>query len=299
MSEDTPLTASSEAGPVTSMSAADALQFRELLLGWWAHRRHAVAHLATWRGCTPHRSQLLVDQLGRNLLNAEISLWRLDIWKAAVSGAEAAFNEQPLRLTDYPHAPQLWLFQQPVDGVPDSEYRLRELPKAYRLRGFLTFTIVHPDNPTQRGMTYGEIWLPQVSADALPAFRFFAPLYQGQNYRGVYCSLAGASRFMQSEYAGAEPVTLPRPVRRQAERDGRPIPPIHVVRLRRSSRKPGDPTTDAEARNYTCQWLVSGHWRKPDPRMKEPAPVYVRPHVKGPENLPLRTPRPTVNVVNR
>jgi len=287
-------------GSAVGLTAAEALAFHDLLLGWTAFRLPDLRRDAVWQGCDPHRAELLTDQLGRNLLNAEIALWNLDIWNAAVAGAGSAFADQALDTADLPSAPQLWLLGRNPAHPPASELARRQLPSGYLHRGLLLLSVVHPDQPGKRGLTVGEIWLPTATADAIPAFRFFPPMYHGDPLGGLYCHAIAALRFMHSDFASPEPLLLPRPIRRAADQGRRgPLPAINVVKLRRSARQPADAATAREARNWACQWLVSGHWRKPDPRMKEPAPVYVRPHVKGPEDKPLRTPRRTVYAVTR
>lgn len=90
---------------------------------------------------------------------------------------------------------------------------------------------------------------------------------------------------------------------------------VHVVALRRTQRKvhkctgPDDcPTWDTEGchchdgdRAWSCQWTVSGHWRhqvcgvgRADRKL-----TYIHPYIKGPEDKPMRAPRPTIYTVNR
>lgn len=51
-------------------------------------------------------------------------------------------------------------------------------------------------------------------------------------------------------------------------------------------------SNDHEARQWTHRWLVHGHWRwQPHgPGRTLRRLTYIRPHVKGPDDLPLRVP---------
>lgn len=63
----------------------------------------------------------------------------------------------------------------------------------------------------------------------------------------------------------------------------------HVVRLRRS--RHGEPEGGHRAVDWSCSWLVRGHWRKAphggtykDGRSR----TWIKPHIKGPDGAPLR-----------
>lgn len=82
--------------------------------------------------------------------------------------------------------------------------------------------------------------------------------------------------------------------RRQAERRrAAPPPPVYVVHYRRPEQKTVQP--DGTPRDWTCQWLVRGHWR----HLADGRTLWVRPYVKGPEDKPFRAPRQRVNLVVR
>lgn len=81
---------------------------------------------------------------------------------------------------------------------------------------------------------------------------------------------------------------------RRTERAGvdRRLSTVQVVTLRRLHRTESEPGDDSQKRQYDHRWLVAGHWRwQPcGPGRLERRLTYVRPHVKGPEDKPLRTP---------
>jgi len=63
--------------------------------------------------------------------------------------------------------------------------------------------------------------------------------------------------------------------------------PVHVrvVELRRPKTTSGTGDTDRE---YQHQWIVRGHWRQQwHPKRQVHRPVWIAPHIKGPEGAPL------------
>jgi hypothetical protein len=65
--------------------------------------------------------------------------------------------------------------------------------------------------------------------------------------------------------------------------------PVRIVRLRRAVNP--DASEDASAREYHHRWLVRGHWRQQayGPGRVERKPIWIAPHIKGPEGAPLLT----------
>lgn len=91
----------------------------------------------------------------------------------------------------------------------------------------------------------------------------------------------------------------------RSEKRRSPRYPVNVIQLRRRHFVHGaeEPAKigDGPAREWHCQWVVSGHWRNQPygPARCLRRLVYVNPYVKGPENKPLREARPTVRAVMR
>lgn len=51
---------------------------------------------------------------------------------------------------------------------------------------------------------------------------------------------------------------------------------------------------------WGCQWLVRGHWRQQFfPATKEHRPIWIHPHVKGPDGKPFKAPSTNVFTVER
>jgi hypothetical protein len=90
------------------------------------------------------------------------------------------------------------------------------------------------------------------------------------------------------------PAVMPRAVRRQAERAGRPTPAVRVVTLRRAAARtrPEAPESATAARTYTNRWVVRGYgyWRNtwyPSTQEHRLQFVHVPAYVKGPEGAPV------------
>ncbi len=78
-------------------------------------------------------------------------------------------------------------------------------------------------------------------------------------------------------------------------RAGRPAPAVRVVDLRRRTQNTDD--QDRQSPQYKVRWMVKGHWRKAHYRQGQRRErIYISPHLKGPENAPLKEtpPAPTV-----
>jgi hypothetical protein len=74
----------------------------------------------------------------------------------------------------------------------------------------------------------------------------------------------------------------------------KPAPMIHVVQLRKTvKRTREDGTAQHEPIEWDFQWTVRGHVRQQwYPSLQKHLPVWIHPHIKGPEGKPLR-PRTT------
>ena len=107
--------------------------------------------------------------------------------------------------------------------------------------------------------------------------------------------------FMSQTLAATRREELPRNMRRDMERKNQHIPEVKRVVLRRkvydSLGVKHGPTGSID---WSCSWLVRGHWRKQYcPSTGTHKPIYVNPYVKGPEDMPLRTPAATIFDVRR
>ena len=87
-----------------------------------------------------------------------------------------------------------------------------------------------------------------------------------------------------------------RAMRRAAQREGRPLDDIRIIRLREHS-----PSTEGAgaAGNWSHRWVVGSHWRNQwYPSSGQHRPKLIEAYVKGPEDKPLKV-RETVRALVR
>ena len=78
-----------------------------------------------------------------------------------------------------------------------------------------------------------------------------------------------------------------------------PLPSdVKVIELRRTESAPHDATTAGDPVEWSCRWIVNGHWRN-QPYSDGRRLIYISPFVKGPIDKPLRVPTHTVYQVDR
>ncbi|APQ42532.1 hypothetical protein phi16_gp029 [Corynebacterium phage phi16] len=66
---------------------------------------------------------------------------------------------------------------------------------------------------------------------------------------------------------------------------------VQIIDLRRlATKRSEEPSHDGPPREYSHRWLVRGHWRQQrvGPGRRYVKPVYVAPHIKGPEDAPIK-----------
>lgn len=101
----------------------------------------------------------------------------------------------------------------------------------------------------------------------------------------IFGLLLTAWLLMQQTLARTEQMEPDRPTRRRLRRIGAEPGSVRVITLRRpkSSSEPGE-----SDREYHHQWIVRGHWRNHwHPKRQVHRPVWIAPHIKGPEGAPL------------
>lgn len=90
---------------------------------------------------------------------------------------------------------------------------------------------------------------------------------------------------MQQPLATSNEVVAYRASRKRIQRMGQEPNPVRVIQLRRASNSTGAGESDRE---YHHTWIVRGHWRQQwYPSREVHRPVWIAPHVKGPEGAPL------------
>lgn len=89
-----------------------------------------------------------------------------------------------------------------------------------------------------------------------------------------------------------------RPDRAARRRLGIPHEPVIRVIQLRARHSVVDSRGESEPQDWSCQWMVRGHWRN-QPYKDGVRPRWIAPYVKGPEDKPLKPPRAIVFAVVR
>jgi hypothetical protein len=111
--------------------------------------------------------------------------------------------------------------------------------------------------------------------------------------------IATSLAFMNQRIMVTTPERAERATRKRALAELAREPLVRVVKLRRLAQA-GEQRGASEAVEWSCRWVVSGHWRQQFyPSTNEHRPIYVLPYVKGPEDRPLKPPRAKVFAVVR
>ena len=156
-----------------------------------------------------------------------------------------------------------------------------------------------PQFTGRMGMTPVFIFMDFADLHHVPYFRCIPAIYEGDPILGPYQNLVAAFRFLRTRIVDTVTTPLPRGQRRFLERKNIKVPAIQTVVLRK---RDITYTTDEPSRavNWSCQWIVRGHWRKSArASIETPTLSYVHEYVKGPGDKPLKMPRPRVHVATR
>jgi hypothetical protein len=105
--------------------------------------------------------------------------------------------------------------------------------------------------------------------------------------------LASAFAFLEQRIFVVREERAPRAVRRRLPAAAA-TDMIHVVTLRRQVRlpaPPSEPEGEQHPVDWSCRWIVRGHWRNQwFPKTEEHRPMWILPYGKGPEEKPLKMP---------
>jgi len=97
--------------------------------------------------------------------------------------------------------------------------------------------------------------------------------------------LRAAMLLMQQPLAALSVVEPDRAATKRLRRAGQEPKPVRVIELRRPKRAEG---TGDGSREYHHSWIVRGHWRQHwYPVRQVHRPLWIAPHIKGPEDAPL------------
>jgi hypothetical protein len=260
-----------------------------------------------WAFCDEWRTDLLFHSLLLNVQHTDIVIWRDDLRRAAEQGCEV-FSAVPVADDLAPALPQLWLRQRAggelLQNVATTR-QLFELPEDCQLEQRWvapSLGVGEDGKATGRiGLTLGFTFYALAPESPLPYLRFFPPLYPGDLPVGPMLPLIAGLEFMRQEIVVREPSPLPRQQRRWLERKDKPVPNISTVTLRRRTNGQSPATTpESIPAEWSCQWLVRGHWRQQyHPSNGERRPKFIAPYLKGPDDKPLKTPAERVFMVKR
>lgn len=104
--------------------------------------------------------------------------------------------------------------------------------------------------------------------------------------RMVFPILVSTWLLMQQPLADVQEAEADRAARKRLRRLGQEPAAVRVIELRRPKHTGGEP--GESGRNYTHRWITRGHWRQQwYPGRQVHRPVWIAPHVKGPEGAPM------------
>ena len=218
-------------------------------------------------------------QIGRMLWSADTYLWEAGVWLAAATKRVPA----GVSARDINPGPRgaYWTFStalRTVDSSTDFEVDAFLLWR----RGECLWTVAFGSSAHDKLAMGGIVMMARDDETLLPSLS----------------QVAIADAFLRSEALVASGTPLPRPVRRAAKKMKASVPEVKTVTLRRARCSEDDELSGSV--EYTCRWLVNGHLRNQwYPSEDRHHLIYIAPHIKGPEDAPLREPRATVNVVRR
>lgn len=117
---------------------------------------------------------------------------------------------------------------------------------------------------------------------------------------GLMRYFAALCVFLQQDILTTTPTRIPRALQRHfAGRKTVTEPVVRVITLRKRRYETSAAREDGP-RDWSCQWLVSGHWRKQwYARQGIHQPRWIAPYLKGPDDKPLKAPGRKVFAVVR
>ncbi len=283
--------------------------------------------------------QSMQESLCKVIPSCEITIWENSLWGTALKGSEA-FDGLAAPISFCKGPSQIWMFAEDMSvpepllnslslsgewvflahvflksrtpKVDDKVWRrieqdpgsfimkqtLRKMLEPMLLNegkwGVAPFTILMKNSVWIETHPEERSKLPHIVI--LPAI----PFYEGDKIAGNATPIIAAHEFMNSTVAIQKTYQANHQVRKQFKKLGIDVPAVNAVVLRRAERIPGDGSMRSDV-EWSCQWLVRGHWRRlHDPRKSDGVQVvYIQPHAKGPQDKPFRAPRETVFVARR
>lgn len=239
--------------------------------------------------------------LAQFVLAADTYFWDDAIAKVVASSAELLPPESTVSGALFPR--DCWFYFPEPMQFPDPEFEaggVRSSPTRAVLFGI------------RRSLLYVQRWRDWMGGlDVADQSRYNLEIPLGDALRAPEgIGGAGAARFIlaASLWVNQSVVVLrEQPIERHARKrfmraSAVPAEAIKVVTLRRAeTAASGSQINPADgAIEWSCQWIVRGHWRQQFyPSTGEHRPKWILPHVKGPEDRPLKSPTTTIFAVTR
>lgn len=260
---------------------------------------------------------MLIDSIGPQFETARITVWRAEIWKAAITGAEV-FVDVPVEKPFW-NVDRMEVWFPPTAGIllkdPEMCRELNVEPgSAYWELLMLVPAHITEDVPgvlLENQKILGHSLTPVVllvrTTDAAPFIRVLgsvgwhdpanliatAQRFGGERFglhNGAGAIMRAGLEFLRQPFISHAPLRAARAERRRAQRSGKTLKTVYTVALRRAERR-GTPAQDIDHGHieWSCQWLVGGHWRNQwYPSEGKHRPKYIMPYLKGPDGKPLK-----------
>ena len=280
---------------------------KDLLSGW----RDRIYALADWEISPYGTSKWLIEALEAKLDEAELIVWEKSLFAASQEGAKSFFDYEFDPMDFPPPLFQHWQFYESGHGqmtaIEMGWEKKAGIPENAYCREIFIIPI-QSERTGKYGICWANVYWPIVDSvpdsvrnqgidSILPIFRFWAPIYKGDKTERPHHIFLAALGFMYSKVVSLEPVRAQRAERRRAHKLNKHLPTIQVTHLRQREYHSGDP---GDPGVWSCRWIVRGHWRKQwYPKDGAHKPLFIEPHIKGPDGAPLKPPKEHMTVVAR
>lgn len=275
---------------------------------WSADQGYDLWRYFEWGLCNEQRSRLLAAQFANTLEMSQCLLWEDDIYNAAVTGADSFKGLSLSNELVSKQMPQYWQVRTSRifaknKGMMDA-FNLPVIDGWYDLEGIIVQRTRGVDSQGLTGRN-GLLFMCIVWSNTgeHPYIRPMPIIWAGEPIPdlGVIQSFVACASFLHESIIELREPKMDRAQRRRQEKNRRNSQNQSVVRTVSLRRKITNQSRGNETdHEWHCRWLVGGHWRKQwYSATKEHKPKYIAPYVKGPENMPLKQPQPTVFVAKR
>jgi hypothetical protein len=219
---------------------------------------------------------------------------------AAHSGMDL-FRKTAFPISVVRFSPQIWIFELSIQMEHQNQDMREYLPPWYVAAAILIDRLDHDHSKvfyTIIGMPTVQLMSEEFIEDLVKSNRMpdqireprliVDSISDGATIDDIFQTVLTAQlSFMNLPIITMETMKHSRQVRRASEREGRELPDIRTIILRRKEAK-AKADTDNNI-DWSCRWLVGGHWRNQwFPSTEEHKPVYIVPYVKGPDDKPFR-----------